>query len=207
VARDTKYWSLREPFPPVLYLCRLQDPRPAPAGNILLRSHIPPAILTGSIRRALAEINPSLSFIVQVLSAEIQASLLRERIMAMLSGFFGLLATLLAIVGLYGLISYSVTCRQNEIGIRTALGATRRDVVRMVLRETMGLLIVGLAIGGVLALVAARAAATLLFGLEPHDPATMALAVTILGIAAVAASYIPARRAAGVDPTVALRNL
>jgi putative ABC transport system permease protein len=207
VARDTKYWSLREPFPPVLYLCRLQDPRPAPAGNILLRSHIPPAILTGSIRRALAEINPSLSFAVQVLSAEIQASLLRERIMAMLSGFFGLLATLLAIVGLYGLISYTVTCRQNEIGIRTALGATRRDVVRMVLRETMGLLIVGLAIGGVLALVAARAAATLLFGLEPHDPATMALAVTILGIAAVAASYIPARRAAGVDPTVALRNL
>jgi ABC-type antimicrobial peptide transport system permease subunit len=127
--------------------------------------------------------------------------------MAMLSGYFGLLATLLAVVGLYGLISYSVTCRQTEIGIRSALGATRENVVTMVLRETMGLLVVGLVIGGVLSLLAARTATAILYGLEPRDPVTLALAVTILATAAMAASYLPARRAAGIDPTIALRAL
>jgi putative ABC transport system permease protein len=131
--------------------------------------------------------------------------LLRERLIALLSGFFGVLAALLATIGLYGLMSYMVTRRSNEIGVRTALGASRGDIVRMVLRETVGLLAVGLIIGSVLAIVTARAATTLLFGLTPSDPASLALAAAALSIAALAASYLPARRAAGVDPTTALR--
>ncbi len=207
LSRDTKFWDLREAYPPVLFICRTQDAKPGPTATIILRTSVPPASLTDSVRRALTEINPQLAFSMQTVRENIRESLLRERIMAMLSGFFGLLATLLAVVGLYGLISYSVTCRQKEIGIRSALGATRGNVVRMVLRETMGLLVVGLVIGGVLSLLVARTATAILYGLEPRDPVTLALAVTILASAALAASYLPARRAAAVDPTIALRAL
>jgi ABC-type antimicrobial peptide transport system permease subunit len=166
---------------------------------------VTPASLTEPIAHTLAEVNPGIGFNIMVLKNEIRASLLRERIMAILSGFFGALATLLATLGLYGLIAYSVSCRQMEIGIRTALGATRGTVVRMVLRETMKMLMVGLVVGSALALVAARSARTLLFGLEPHDPGTLILAVGLLSIAALMAAYVPARRAANVDPTIALR--
>jgi putative ABC transport system permease protein len=205
VTRDAKYWDLRESFPPVLYLSRAQEPRLVPSANIILRSNVTAASLTDPIARALAEISPDIGFSVMVLKSEIRASLLRERIMAMLSGFFGALATVLATLGLYGLISYSVTCRQTEIGIRTALGATRNIVIRMVLRETLTLLVVGLVIGSALALLAAQSATTMLFGLKPHDPLTLIVAVSVLAAAAIMAGYVPARRAANVDPTIALR--
>jgi ABC-type antimicrobial peptide transport system permease subunit len=131
---------------------------------------------------------------------------LRERLMAALSGFFGALATLLAVVGLYGVMSYMVARRRNEIGVRMALGANRRDVVRMILGDAALLLGAGLAAGTALSVAAARTASSLLFGISPGDPPTVAIAA--LGLAAVAtiASWIPAHRAASLEPTVALRE-
>ena len=125
--------------------------------------------------------------------------------MAMLSGFFGLLAVLLAVVGLYGVISYIVTMRRNEIGIRMALGATRRNVVAIIVRQTLVLLALGAAVGVVLALAAGRTASSLLFGLEPNDPLTFATATALLVSTALIASFLPASRASRVDPMVALR--
>ena len=113
---------------------------------------------------------------------------------------------LLATVGLYGVISYTVARRTNEIGIRIALGAGRNSVMRLILREMGMLLAVGLGAGVLIALVAGRAAATLLFGLQPNDPLTFAAAGAVLAMVAMGASYVPARRAARVDPMVALRH-
>jgi ABC-type antimicrobial peptide transport system permease subunit len=136
----------------------------------------------------------------------IEEGLLRERLMAKLSGFFGGLAVLLAVIGLYGVISYMVARRRNEIGIRMSLGADRRSIMGLVLRESLLLLAVGLTLGVALALGASRAATSLLFGLKPHDPATLAMATVILATIALAASYLPALRASKLDPVVALRN-
>jgi ABC-type antimicrobial peptide transport system permease subunit len=132
--------------------------------------------------------------------------LLRERVMAMLSGGFGILAGLLATLGLYGVIAYMVTRRRNEIGVRVALGADRAQVVRLVLREALLLLATGLAVGTALAVWAGRAAAALLFGLKPYDPVSLAAAVTLLTSIALLASYVPARRAARLEPMAALRE-
>jgi ABC-type antimicrobial peptide transport system permease subunit len=126
--------------------------------------------------------------------------------MASLSGFFGLLAGILATIGLYGVISYMVARRRNEIGIRMALGADRRRVLALILREAVLLLGIGLAIGTALALASTRAASALLFGLKPHDPVTLALAAGALAAVAAAASYLPAVRAARIHPTEALRE-
>jgi ABC-type antimicrobial peptide transport system permease subunit len=126
--------------------------------------------------------------------------------MATLSGFFGGLAALLATIGLYGVMSYMVARRKNEIGIRMALGANRGDVITMVMREAGLLLAGGVIVGVLLAVAAARAAATLLFGLHPGDPATLALAVAGLGLVAMLASYLPALRASRLEPTEALRE-
>ena len=125
--------------------------------------------------------------------------------MAMLSGFFGLLAVLLAVVGLYGVISYIVAMRRNEIGIRMALGASRGDVVGIIVRQTLVLLVHGVGAGIVLALAAARGAGSLLFDLRPNDPFTFAVATGVLVSIALVASLVPARRAARVNPMVALR--
>jgi ABC-type antimicrobial peptide transport system permease subunit len=126
--------------------------------------------------------------------------------MATLSGAFGLLAGLLATLGLYGVISYMVARRRNEIGVRVALGADRGRVVRLVLREAVLLLGTGLIIGLAISLWAGRAAAALLYGLTPHDPATIAAAIALLAGVALAAAYAPARRAAALDPMAALRE-
>jgi len=123
----------------------------------------------------------------------------------MLSGFFGFLAALLTMVGLYGVISYVMARRRSEIGIRMALGAQRGHVVGMVMREAARLLSVGVAMGTALSLVAGRGASSLLFGLKPHDPLTLLTAGALLAGIAALASYLPARRATKVDPMVALR--
>ena len=136
----------------------------------------------------------------------IEGGLLRDRLMARLSGFFGVLAVLLAVIGLYGVISYMVARRRNEIGIRMSLGADRRSIIALVLRESLLLLSIGLALGVALALGASRAAASMLFGLKPHDATTLITATVILAAIALAASYVPALRASKLDPMAALRN-
>jgi putative ABC transport system permease protein len=140
------------------------------------------------------------------LSSQIQESLLRERLMATLSGGFGFLAGLLATLGLYGVIAYMVPQRRNELGLRIALGADRSSVIRLLLREATLLLGLGLTAGIMLALLAGRAAATLLFGMPPNHAVSLIAASTLLALIALVASYIPARRAARLDPMAALRN-
>jgi ABC-type antimicrobial peptide transport system permease subunit len=172
----------------------------------LIRSPLPLGGLTSSIKNAVADISPLISIEFTPLQRNIHDSLLRDRVMATLSGFFGGLAALLAMVGLYGVISYSVARRTNEIGIRMALGAQRLKIVNMVLGEAGLLLVIGLVVGTVLALFLGKTASTLLYGLKPHDPLTITLAALGLAAVAILASYIPARRASGLDPMVALRN-
>jgi Acidobacterial duplicated orphan permease len=206
LVKDTKYLSLQETPSPIAFRPLSQSPRPSPSGQILIRSNAPLPGLIASVKSTLAEINPDIQFTFQVFKTQIQDSLLRERLMATLSSFFGFLAALLASIGLYGVISYMVARRTHEIGIRMALGANRRNVLMIVMREAAILVTAGLTVGTVLALVVARTASALLFGLQPNDPATFAMAVTLLVVIAAVASYVPARRAARLDPMVALRD-
>ena len=136
----------------------------------------------------------------------IRESLLRESLMATLSGFFGFLAVVLATLGLYGVTSYTVARRTNEIGLRMALGAQPGHVVRMILGEAGLLLAVGLVLGTGLALAAARTASSLLFELKPYDPLTLIVAAGSMAAVAALASFLPARRAARLDPMAALRD-
>jgi predicted permease len=206
LVKDTKYYDLRDDFQPIVYVTTLQDDQPDQVAALLIRSPLPLGGLTSSIKNAVADISPLISIEFTPLQRNIHDSLLRDRVMATLSGFFGGLAALLAMVGLYGVISYSVARRTNEIGIRMALGAQRLKIVNMVLGEAGLLLVIGLVVGTVLALFLGKTASTLLYGLKPHDPLTITLAALGLAAVAILASYIPARRASGLDPMVALRN-
>ncbi len=149
-------------------------------------------------------------FEVNTLAAEMDAALVRERLIATLSSFFGVLALLLAGVGLYGLLAFGVVQRTGEMGVRMALGAQRWDVLWMVLREALSLVLIGVGLGLPAALAAARLAENqisgLLFGLTTGDPVTIAAATGLLAAVAGVAAYLPARRASRVDPMVALRN-
>jgi ABC-type antimicrobial peptide transport system permease subunit len=135
----------------------------------------------------------------------IRDHLVGDRLMAMLSGFFGLLAALLVVVGLYGVLSYFITRRRNEIGIRIALGAKRGQVIALVMRDTAAMLITGVVLGTALALLAGRAATAMLFGLKPYDLATLAFAIVLLAVIGILASLLPAVEASNLDPVTALR--
>jgi ABC-type antimicrobial peptide transport system permease subunit len=136
----------------------------------------------------------------------IRDNLVGDRMMAMLSGFFGLLAAVLVVVGLYGVLSYFITQRRNEIGIRITLGAHRWQVIALIMRDTATMLLVGVVFGTLLALVAGRSASAMLFGLKAYDPITLGFAVALLALIAALASWLPARSAANLDPVAALRS-
>jgi predicted permease len=206
LVKNAKYRDLRENFTPTIFFPSPQLGSPEPGQHILIRSSAPPAGLVASVKRTLGEVNPEMAYFFSFFKTRIRDGLLRERLMATLSGFFGALAALLAATGLYGVISYMVARRTNEIGIRMALGADRRDVVKMILREGGWLLVFGVAGGSVLALTAATTARSMLFGLQPYDPATLGMAIALLAVVTLAASYLPARRAAKLDPMTALRD-
>jgi putative ABC transport system permease protein len=206
LARDTKYDDLRAEFKPIIYLPASQQERHGTYEQILLRSNLPIAGMMTAVRQALGAANPGIAFHFHVFKTQIRESLIRERLMATLSGFFGALAALLGAVGLYGVLSYTVARRTQEIGIRQALGANRGDIVKMIMREATVLLLAGLAVGTALALAAAKTASAMLYGLQPHDPTTFLMAATLLALVAAAASYLPAHRASRVDPMVALRQ-
>jgi ABC-type antimicrobial peptide transport system permease subunit len=158
------------------------------------------------VKQAVAEVSPALVIHFTVFDTALREGLIRERLMATLSGFFGFLAAALAMIGLYGVISYMVICRRNEIGIRMALGASRHKILSMIMREAATLLLIGLVIGTVLALAAGTTARALLFGLQPGDPITLVMASASLAVIALGASFLPARRAAALDPMQALRD-
>jgi ABC-type antimicrobial peptide transport system permease subunit len=164
------------------------------------------AAMAASIRDAVREVDSNLPlFDVKTQSQQAAESLMQERLFATLSSFFGVLAMLLACVGLYGVMSYGVTRRTNEIGIRMALGATSPRVMSMVMRETMLIVGFGVAIGVGAAAAVTRLIATMLYGLAPNDPVTISIAVVLMIAVAAVAGYIPARRASRVDPIIALR--
>jgi len=206
VVRNTKYYELREDFVPIGFFPVSQDADPGPGATYVLRMRNSPGELITSVKSAVAEVSPAIGIEFRSFSTQLEESLLRERLMATLSGGFGLLAGLLATLGLYGVIAYMVARRRNEIGVRIALGADRRRVIRLVLREAMLLLTVGTVVGVLLALWAGRAASSLLFGLQPYDPVSMLAAIALLAGVALIAAYGPAGRAAAVEPMVALRE-
>ena len=158
------------------------------------------------VRQAIAQLNRGIGLQLNTMDSQIRELLVPERLMATLSAFFGGLATLIAMVGLYGVMSYMVTRRQSEIGIRMALGADRITVVGMVMSESAILVAFGAVLGLGLSVVAAHWVSTLLFGLDPGDPLTLGLSAAALAIVASCASYLPARRAARVSPMMALRE-
>jgi putative ABC transport system permease protein len=206
VVKNTKYFNIRDDFKPIGYYARAQDRRPDTGDQIVIHSSLPLATLTASVRHTFNEINPQMSFEFTAFKTLIGDDLLPERLMATLSGFFGVLAGVLAAVGLYGVMSYMVARRRNEIGIRMALGARRSQVIALIFRESGVLLAIGLAAGTVLAIAAGRTAASLLFGLKPYDPVTLIVAMATLAAVAAAATWLPARRAARLDPNSALRE-
>jgi predicted permease len=204
--RNTKYYNLREDFFPISFFPMAQDEDPGAGATFVVRTAGTMGEAMAGVKAAVAEVSPAIDIDFRILSGQIQGSMLRERLMATLSGAFGLLAALLSTLGLYGVIAYMVAKRRNEIGVRIALGADRRRVIGLVLREAMLLLAVGLTVGALLALWAGQTAATLLFGLKPNDPTTLIAAMALLTVVALAASYGPARRAAGLQPMTALRD-
>jgi putative ABC transport system permease protein len=206
LVKDTKYVELREAAQDILYTPLAQLNRPDADAQILIRSNAPISVLISSVKSVASEANPNMDITFVVFRQMIEEGLLRDRLMARLSGFFGILAVLLAVIGLYGVISYMVARRRNEIGIRMSLGADRRSIIALVLRESLLLLAIGLTLGIALALGASSAAASLLFGLKAHDATTLVMATVILAVIALAASYIPALRASRLDPLDALRH-
>src|SRR5713101_1425894 len=205
VVKDTKYSDLREPTPPVAFAPADQFPDVGPWALLFTRFSSPPSAAIAGVKEKISRINPEVKTEFHVFQTDIENGLDRERLMAVLSGFFGALAALLAMIGLYGVISYIVATKKNEIGIRMALGAHRRDVIALVLRQTLTLLGVGVGAGLVLAMATAKGADSLLFGLRSNDPLTLFEAAGFLTVVALTASYIPAYRASRVDPMVALR--
>jgi predicted permease len=207
LVRDTKYSGLRETVaPPEAFAPDSQYPSPGPSLSVLIYSSASPATLFPAVRAKMGERSSAISVDFDVLEEEIQNSLLGERMMALLSGCFGALAALLATIGLYGVISYLVEMRRNEIGIRMALGAGRRNIVTLILRQTLVMLVLGVAVGLILSFAASRSVASLIFGLAPTDPVTLAGAALFLIAVALLASYIPARRASRIEPMIALRH-
>ncbi len=173
---------------------------------MVLRSSVPLTTLTSEVTSAVTSTYPAGIIQFQTLNTLVAESLARERLMATLSGFFGVLAAVLATIGLYGVMAYMVERRRTEIGIRLALGADRRVVVAMIMREATVLVGAGLIVGAVAAAGAAKWASTLLFGLTPRDPTTFAAAAIVLTSVGVLASYVPAWRASRLEPTEALRE-
>jgi predicted permease len=206
VTKDAKYMNLREQPPRTYYLYYFQHPQ-REGMTFQLRASGGTADYAATLGRLARELNPQAQVVgLRMMTDVVNESLTQERFIAQLGSAFSLFALLLASVGLYGVTSYAVTRRTNEIGIRMALGARGADVVRMVMKETMLLVAVGMAIGLGAALATTRLISTLLFGLSPNDPATIAAAALLMIVVAAFAGYLPARRASRVDPMSALRS-
>jgi hypothetical protein len=205
VARNAKYTNLGQD--PVPYIYEAHAQRYSGAQTLIVRTTGNPTPLLVPVERELKRLDREVPLTaLATVGQTIDDGLWAPRAGASLLGLFGLLALVLAAVGIYSVMSYSVSQRQREIGIRMTLGARRQDVLRMMLGRGMRVVAVGLAVGLVISLSLARLAASLLVGVSPWDAASFAGAATVLAVVAVAANFFPTRRAAGIDPTVALRS-
>jgi len=206
LVRDTKYFSLKEEALPIAYYSTAQDGDPAPHVQMFIRSRTSDSDMAATLRKALKAKYPAVGMDFHRLERTINDGLLRERLLATVSGFFGLLAVVIAAVGLYGVISYMVVRRTNEIGIRMALGAGPGNIIQTVVSRATLLVAVGIVLGVVAGVVAAQAARSMLFGVHPYDLPTVVFAAFALLAVALAASCVPAVRAARIDPLAALRS-
>jgi predicted permease len=207
VVKDAKYVALREQTHPTTYLAASQDAKPGQSITFALRvaAGTPTAVIS-AVKSSIAEVNRDVSLQFKTLTLQVDESLARERLLATLSGFFGGLALVLAMIGLYGVMSYNVTRRRNEIGIRMALGADPGRVLRMVMGEVARLIGIGLTVGLAVTLATTRLVASFLYGLTPNDPLTVSLAVALFAGAAGLAGYLQAHRASRLEPLMALRE-
>ncbi len=207
LVRDAKYLDLREGFHPTVYIAASQNTNPGQVVTFELRCAASnAAAMIQEAKRAVSVVDPDASLQFRTLAGQVDESLARERLLATLSGFFGGLAFLLATLGLYGVTSYNVTQRRNEIGIRMALGAQQSRVLRTVLREVMILIGIGLGIGLAATLGATHFIASLLYGVRANDPWTLFVTGAMLYLVALTAGFLPARRASRLDPMNALRE-
>jgi predicted permease len=204
--RNTRYRTLQDPEPPMVYAPASQFP-PGYSGDMMfIRSRAPLVAVEAAVRRRIAAWRPGTGMQFQVFQQTISDSLVRERLLAALTGFFGVLAALLASIGLYGVLAYQTVRRRGEIGIRLALGATRGQILRMVLTEAALLVFLGLMIGILGSLAMGQAAAWLLFGVSARDPLQLGAAAIALTAAAAMGSILPAWDASRLEATSALRD-
>ena len=206
VVKDAKYAQIDEKPLHVGYVPAAQDPDPWPEMSFEVRPQGSAQRLIPALRTAVARVNRAASLEFGDLDSQVDDYLLRPRAVALLSTAFGLLALLLAMVGLYGVTSYAAVQRKGEIGIRMALGEQRQSVTWLMLRDILTLLAAGLALGLTASLAAGRLVASLLYGIKPNDPLQLSGAVLVLACATAVAAYLPARRAARLDPMAALRE-
>ena len=200
LVKDAVYLSLREDSAPTIYL-------PASlATAVSVRAETTnPAALESAVRSAIARVDQDLSLTIRPLASDFAVFVAKERILALLAGFFGALALLLSAIGLYGVVSHGVGARRAEIGIRMALGATPVSVIALVVRRIAFLMSIGVLAGVPISIWSARSVSALLFGLQPYDPATYLSAAAMLLTAGAAAAWVPARRAARMNPAITLR--
>lgn len=205
IVSDASLYDIRQHAPPTLYLPTTQYGQYMGWSQLMLRTKAAPAAMANAVRQTVESLGREYVPKTHMIVETIDRSLLRERVFAILSAFFGGLALLLAAIGLYGLMAYNVARRTQEIGVRIALGAGRHSVFSMILRETLSLTSIGLVLGLACTLSASRFLANMLYGISAQDPVTLAAVSGVLTAVAAVAGWIPARRATRVDPMVALR--
>ena len=206
IVANATYRSMGETPQPIAYLSIGQDVDPGPVVNFEVRTVGPTTDIIPSIKTAMGQVDPDASLEFTTLDRQVAESLRLPRTLATLSGFFGGLALLLAMIGLYGIMSYNVARRRNEIGVRIALGATQGRVVRMVMGEVGRIVAIGVVLGILLTLGVTRFVSAFLYGVTPQDPATMLWSAAVLATVAIVAAMVPAWRAARLDPVSALRD-
>lgn len=208
LVEDSKYFSLREEARAIAFLPITQAPAFVLGfpETIELRTAMPPSVLLSSVRAAVAGVSATIPLKFNALADQVNDSLVQERLVALLSGFFGALALLLAMIGMYGTFNYLVTQRQIEFGVRMALGAHPGSILGLVMRDILAVLAAGTVVGVGISLASTRVLQQMLFGLGPRDALTLIGAAGVLSAVALVAGYLPARRATKVDPMVALRH-
>jgi predicted permease len=209
VVRDAKYQNLRAPMLKTMYIPWTQREGDQPSSYSYLARVVAgdPMRLVPSLDRLVREADPALRVrMARTYATIVDQSIVTERIMATLGGFFGVLALIVAGLGMFGVLAFQVTQRTNELGVRMALGASHRTMMGLILREVVVMVVAGVSIGAGGALVLAGLARNIVFGLTPTDPIVFVVAASVLAAAAVLAGWLPAHRAARVDPLVALRH-